>query len=202
MPARPVLALTPGEPAGVGPDVALQWTTVTPSDFDLVLIADPAMLEARAARLGMAFSAKPWPGQGGNQPAVYVEPVAVRAPVQTGLLDPANSAYVMECLRRAVRGCRNAEYAALITGPVHKGVINDAGIPFTGHTEFLAAEAGVQQVVMMLAAPGLRVALATTHLPLAEVSRAITRQHLSGVLTILHADLRQKFAIPDPVILV
>ena len=202
MQARPALALTPGEPAGIGPDIALQRAAVSASDFDLVLIADPAMLKARAARLGLSFDAPTWPGRGVETPAVYVEPVATRTPVQPGQLNPANSIYVMDCLRRAVRGCRQGEFAALVTGPVHKGIINDAGIAFTGHTEFLAAEAGVQQVVMMLAAPDLRVALATTHLPLADVSRAITREHLTGVLTILHADLRNKFAIPDPVILV
>jgi 4-hydroxythreonine-4-phosphate dehydrogenase len=108
----------------------------------------------------------------------------------------------MECLRRAVHGCRNREFGALVTGPVHKGVINDAGIAFTGHTEFLAAESGVGQVVMMLAAPGLRVALVTTHLPLSEVSHAISREHLTNVLRILHADLQTKFGIPDPQILV
>jgi len=202
MQARPALALTPGEPAGIGPDIALRRAAVSPPDYDLVLIADPAMLEARAARLGLAFHAPTWTGRGAETPAVYVEPVATRAPVQPGQLNPANSIYVMDCLRRAVRGCRQGEFAALVTGPVHKGIINDAGIAFTGHTEFLAAEAGVPQVVMMLAAPDLRVALATTHLPLADVSRAITREHLTGVLTILHADLRNKFAIPDPVILV
>jgi len=202
MRTRPALALTPGEPAGIGPDVALQLASVPPPDFDLVLIADPAVLAARAAQLGLAFAAAAWPGHGGAAPAVYVEPVAATAPVQPGQLDPANSHYVMACLKRAVHGCRQGEFAALVTGPVHKGVINDAGIPFTGHTEFLAAEAGVPQVVMMLAAPGLRVALATTHLPLAEVSRTITRDHLTGVLSILHADLKKKFAIPNPEILV
>lgn len=202
MQARPAIALTPGEPAGVGPDIALAQASTGPTDFDLVLIADPAVLKARAARLGLAFDAPTWPGHGAQHPSVYVEPVAIAAPVHPGQLNPANSHYVLDCLRRAVRGCRSGEFAALVTGPVHKGIINDAGIAFTGHTEFLAAEAGVPQVVMMLAAPGLRVALATTHLPLAEVSRAITRDHLTGVLSILHADLQKKFAIPDPEILV
>jgi 4-hydroxythreonine-4-phosphate dehydrogenase len=128
--------------------------------------------------------------------------MATSHPVKAGRLDAANSPYVIDCLRRAVHGCRRREFDALVTGPVHKGVINDAGIPFTGHTEFLAAESGAAQVVMMLAAPGLRVALATTHLPLSEVSRAITRVHLSGVLRILHTDLRAKFGLPDPQILV
>jgi 4-hydroxythreonine-4-phosphate dehydrogenase len=202
MPTRPALALTPGEPAGIGPDVALQLASVPPLGFDLVLIAEPAMLAARARQLGLAFAASSWTGRGGEAPAVYVEPVAAMAPVQPGRLNSANSGYVMDCLRRAARGCQRGEFAALVTGPVHKGVINDAGIPFTGHTEFLAAEAGVAQVVMMLAAPDLRVALATTHLPLSEVSRAITRDHLTGVLSILHADLKKRFAIPNPDILV
>ena len=198
---RPILALTPGEPAGIGPDVALSLTQ-QPMDCDLVLIADPAVLTARAAQLGLPFSAKTWPGKAGGTPAIYVVPIATAQPVSAGQLAPANSAYVIACLRRAVQGCLNGEFDALVTGPVHKGVINDAGIAFTGHTEFLAAEAKVAQVVMMLAAPELRVALATTHLPLTQVSRAITRAHLAGVLRILHADLKQKFALADPHILV
>jgi 4-hydroxythreonine-4-phosphate dehydrogenase len=123
-------------------------------------------------------------------------------PATPGRLDPRNSRYVIDCLRRAVQGCQDGEFQALVTGPVHKGVINDAGIEFTGHTEFLAAASGTSRVVMMLAAPDLRVALATTHLPLAEVSRAITREHLEGVLRILHAGLRTRFGIVDPAILV
>ena len=201
MTRRPIIALTPGEPAGIGPDVAIAFAQQTP-DCDLVLIADSDMLTARAAQLNLAFKARPWGGRVNGTPAVYVLPIATSHPVQAGRLDPTNSPYVIECLRRAVHGCRRHEFDALVTGPVHKGVINDAGIPFTGHTEFLAAESGTAQVVMMLAAPGLRVALATTHLPLSEVSRAITREHLTGVLRILHADLRAKFGISDPQILV
>jgi len=201
MSRRPIIALTPGEPAGIGPDVAIAFAQQMP-DCDLVLIADPAVLAERAAQLHLTFSARPWCGRGNDAPAVYVLPVTANQPVKTGRLDPANSPYVIECLRRAVKGCLNHEFNALVTGPVHKGVINDAGIPFTGHTEFLAAESGTAQVVMMLAAPGLRVALATTHLPLAKVSRAISRRHLTGVLRILHADLRTKFGISDPQILV
>jgi 4-hydroxythreonine-4-phosphate dehydrogenase len=197
----PVIALTPGEPAGIGPDIVLALMQ-RPHACDLVLIADPTMLAERAAQLNQPFAPGIWPGHGADAPAVYVLPVATARRVTAGQLEPANSVYVIECLRRAVHGCRNGEFAALVTGPVHKGAINDAGIAFTGHTEFLAAESGSAQVVMMLAAPGLRVALATTHLPLAEVSRAITRKHLSGVLRILHADLRAKFGIPDPLILV
>jgi len=235
MTRRPIIALTPGEPAGIGPDVAIAFAQQAP-DCDLVLIADLTMLTARAAQLKLAFNARPWSGRGNDIPSVYVLSIATSHPVKAGRLDPANSPYVLECLRRAVQGCRRHEFDALVTGPVHKGVINDAGIPFTGHTEFLAAESGTAQVVMMLAAPGrspsvphmdvpmpraqdaqerpakrrdarerppdLRVALATTHLPLSEVSRAITREHLTGVLRILHADLRAKFGVSDPQILV
>jgi 4-hydroxythreonine-4-phosphate dehydrogenase len=235
MTRRPIIALTPGEPAGIGPDVAIAFAQQAP-DCDLVLIADPAMLTARAAQLDLAFNAHPWGGRGNDTPAVYVLPIGTSRPVKAGKLDAANSPYVIDCLRRAVQGCRSGEFDALVTGPVHKGAINDAGIPFTGHTEFLAAESGTAQVVMMLAAPGkspsaathmevqvsreagrrerpmrrdarerppgLRVALVTTHLPLSEVSRAITREHLSGVLRILHTDLRAKFGISDPLILV
>jgi 4-hydroxythreonine-4-phosphate dehydrogenase len=218
MARRPIIALTPGEPAGVGPDIALALAQ-QPLDCDLVLIADPELLAGRAAQLGLPFAPAAWSGQGGDRPGIYVLPVAIAQPVIAGRLDTANSAYVIACLKRAVQGCLNGEFGALVTGPVHKGAINDAGIPFTGHTEFLAAEAGVAQVVMMLAAPGLRVgrsrrpasrgtraslrvALATTHLPLSEVSHAITRAHLDGVVRILRADLKSKFGITDPAILV
>ncbi len=195
---RPVIALTPGEPAGIGPDIALRLQA--PADFDLVVIADPSLLAARAERLGLAFPARPWPGRGGDVPATYLLPMELARPVTPGRLDPANSPYVIAGLKRAVHGCRTGEFDALVTGPVHKGIINDAGIAFTGHTEFLATESGTAQVVMMLAAPGLRVALATTHLPLSAVSRAITREHLAGVLRILHADLKTRFGIGNPVI--
>lgn len=220
MARQPIIALTPGEPAGIGPDVALAFLQQAP-DCDLVLIADQALLKNRAAQLGLTFNAPLWNGHGNNRPAAYILPIATNHPVNAGKLDPANSPYVLECLRRAVQGCRSHEFDALVTGPVHKGAINDAGIAFTGHTEFLAAESGTKQVVMMLASPGhslnasrndgskpqvrlpgLRVGLATTHLPLSEVSRAISRKHLTGVLRILHADLRTKFNIPDPRILV
>ena len=198
---RPLLALTPGEPAGVGPDLALMLAR-PPLDYDLVILADPALLTARAAQLGTAFTARTWSGQTSSAASIYVLPVTTALPVKAGQLAQENSAYVIACLRRAVQGCLSREFDALVTGPVHKGVINDAGIGFTGHTEYLASEAKVAQVVMMLAAPGLRVALATTHLPLTQVSRAITRTHLTGVLRILHSDLKQKFAIADPHILV
>ena len=193
---RPVLALTPGEPAGIGPDLAI--SLAAPHDYDLVIIADPALLRVRAQTLGRSFHAQPWLGEGGDQVGRYVLAQTCTTTPVAGQLNPANSGYVLDCLKRAVRGCQRLEFDALVTGPVHKGVINDAGFAFTGHTEFLAAESGTPQVVMMLATHDLRVALATTHLPLADVPQAITRDHLEGVLRILYADLVQKFGIAQP----
>ena len=196
----PVIALTPGEPAGVGPDLCLQLTP--PAGCALVLIADPAMLEQRARRLHRPFMPREWKGRASAGEGVFVQPVKTAHPVTPGRLDAANAAYVIETLKVAVAGCQSGEFDALVTGPVHKGNINDAGIPFTGHTELLAQASHTPQPVMMLACPGLRVALATIHLPLAAVPRAITRERLTAVIEVLHADLKRKFGIADPVILV
>jgi 4-hydroxythreonine-4-phosphate dehydrogenase len=122
--------------------------------------------------------------------------------VQAGKLNKANAAYVLETLDRAVAGCSDGSFHAMVTNPVHKGIINEAGIPFTGHTEYLAGKTGTETVVMMLTAPGLRVALATTHLPLARVAATLSRDGLEAVLRCLHAELRDRFGIPDPHILV
>jgi 4-hydroxythreonine-4-phosphate dehydrogenase len=128
-------------------------------------------------------------------------PVSLRRPVSCGALDPENAAYVLETLRTATLGCLDGSFDALVTGPVHKGVMNDAGLVFTGHTEYLA-ELSQAHPVMMLATPGLRVALVTTHLPLAEVSRAITPERLRQVASTLHHDLQNRYAIKQPRILV
>lgn len=201
MTAVPVIALTPGEPAGVGPDLAIRLAQQPPA-CALVLIADPALLAQRAKQLRLPFSAREWQGRESAGQDVYVLPVKTARPVSAGQLDMANAPYVIETLKSAVAGCLRGEFDALVTGPVHKGIINDAGIGFTGHTEFLADASNAAQPVMMLAAPGLRVALATTHLPLAEVPRAITRERLTTVIEVLHTDLKNKFGIADPVILV
>lgn len=190
------IALTPGEPAGIGPDLCLQLAQASP-DAAVVLIADPEMLQARARDLGRSFSYREWSGQQDTTKGVYILPIAADQPVKPGSLDPCNARYVVQTLNRAIEGCLRGEFVALVTGPVHKGVLNDAGIPFTGHTEFIGERCGVEPV-MMLASPGLRVALATTHLPLAEVPRQITPARLHAVLTVLHRDLRSKFHIADP----
>ena len=199
------LALTPGEPAGIGPDLCILLARQAQA-HELVVIADPLLLQARAAELGLALDILPLAADRPPTPSpagqLRVLPVALRAPVHSGRLDPANAAYVLETLDTAIAGCRDGRFAALVTGPVHKGVINDAGIPFSGHTEYLAQKTGAAQVVMMLAAPGLRVALATTHLPLRAVSDAITGEGLRQILRVLHQDLRARFGIAAPRILV
>ena len=197
-----IVVLTPGEPAGVGPDLALQLCQRPPAGR-LVLIADPSMLEGRAQLLGLPFAAREWPGRSqARESGVYVLPVTAARPTSPGKLDPANAPYVIETLKAAVAGCLSGEFDALVTGPVHKGILNDAGIAFSGHTELLAAECGAAQPVMLLAAPGLRVALATIHLPLSAVPRALTRERLTAVIEVLHADLKNKFGIANPMILV
>jgi 4-hydroxythreonine-4-phosphate dehydrogenase len=133
---------------------------------------------------------------------LHVLHIPTNTAVQAGKLNPANSRYVLNLLTRAMQGCQSGEFAGMVTAPVHKGVINDAGIPFTGHTEFLAEQTHTPQVVMMLAGGGMRVALATTHLPLREVADAITAPLLESVLRILQRDLQSRFGIPQPRILV
>jgi 4-hydroxythreonine-4-phosphate dehydrogenase len=171
---------------------------------DWVVIADPALLETRAQQLGLPFH---WhrfdpehPAQ--HQGGLRIWPVSMGEEVIPGQLNPANARYVLQTLERAVDGCRNGLFGALVTGPVQKSVINDAGIAFTGHTEFLQQRCGVEQVVMMLACPGLRVALATTHLPLRQVADAITPALLERVIRITHHDLIHQFGIAQPRILV
>ena len=197
----PRIALTAGEPAGIGPDVILMAAQQT-WDAELVAIADPDLLNTRAQALGLNITLSPLDP---NAPPkiraaghLGIQPVPLHHPSRAGKLDPANAPYVIETLREAVAGCQKHTYQAMVTGPVQKSVINDAGIPFTGHTEFLAEACGTSQVVMMLATRQLRVALATTHLPLREIANAITPELLTSTLNILHNDLRDKFGIPSP----
>ncbi|WP_428945161.1 4-hydroxythreonine-4-phosphate dehydrogenase PdxA [Pantoea sp. FN060301] len=199
------VVITPGEPAGIGPDVTLQ---LAQRDWpvELVVCADPLLLQQRAAALGLPLTLRDYQPDALAQPqkagTLTVLPVTTSQPVKAGELCVTNGHYVLETLSRACDGCLSGEFAALITGPVHKGVINDAGIPFSGHTEFFAGRAGRERVVMMLATEALRVALATTHLPLKAVSDAITRDSLHEVITILHRDLQSKFGLASPHIFV
>lgn len=199
------VVITPGEPAGIGPDLVVQLAQ-RDWPMELVVCADAALLTDRAAQLGLSLSLLPWqpenPPQAQRAGTLTLLPVALRESVVAGQLSVANGAYVVETLARACDGCLNGEFAALVTGPVHKGVINDAGVPFTGHTEFFEERAQASKVVMMLATEELRVALATTHLPIKAVADAITPALLRDVITILHHDLRTKFGIGEPHVLV
>jgi 4-hydroxythreonine-4-phosphate dehydrogenase len=199
------LALTPGEPGGIGPDLAI---TLAQQGYpcEVVAIASPQLLKARAEQLGLPLTIKPYQVDTTPQPLapgeLVVCPIELKAPAACGQLNTDNAPYVLETLDRAISGCQSGEFDALITGPVHKGVINEYGIDFSGHTEYLADNTHTEKVVMMLATEGLRVALATTHLPLAEVPAAITPECLTQVTRILHHDLRNHFGIAEPRILV
>ncbi|PTU74941.1 4-hydroxythreonine-4-phosphate dehydrogenase PdxA [Pseudomonas mangrovi] len=206
MSAPLLFALTPGEPAGIGPDLCLLLANQQQAQI-LIAIANAQMLRERATLLGLSCSIievtpAAWPTQPAAAGSLYVWDTPLSSPVRPGVLDKANAAYVLETLRRAGQGCLDRDFAGMITAPVHKGVINEAGITFSGHTEFLAELTATEQVVMMLATRGLRVALVTTHLPLKDVAGAITAQRLQRVSRILHADLRDKFGIARPRILV
>jgi 4-hydroxythreonine-4-phosphate dehydrogenase len=196
------VAITSGEPAGIGPDLCVE---IARRDFDseLIIIGDPDLLQARAALLDTPLSLSQFdPDSAPRAGRVSVLPVALRAPVRPGALEPANAHYVLDTLDAAADGCRAGRFDAMVTNPVHKGVINDAGIRFTGHTEYLAERTAADPVVMMLAAPGLRVALATTHLPLARVSAALDRDRLEAIVLCLHGELKRRFSISEPHILV
>ena len=198
----PIIAVTSGEPAGIGPDICLAQAHRGLA-CRAVVLADRDLLAARAAQLGLSVQLREFdPGRAPAAGELEVLHLPLAASVTAGRLDPANSTYVLALLDRAAEGCMNAEFAAMVTAPVHKGAINDAGIPFTGHTEYLARLTATPQVVMMLAGGGLRVALATTHLALAEVAAAITRVSLEATLRILHRALQQRFGIAAPRILV
>lgn len=198
----PTIAVTPGEPAGIGPDLAL-GIALRASPVRLVLIADPALLDARARLLGLHVRlqeyapARPAAGPG----TLEYLPCRLGEPAVPGQLSTSNARYVLDCLDRAARGCLDGAFDAMLTGPVHKGIVNDAGIPFTGHTEYLAAIAGCEPV-MMLTTGTLRVALVTTHLPLRAVPDAITPRLLRFTLDTVHAELRAKFGIAHPRIVV
>ncbi|GLY59793.1 4-hydroxythreonine-4-phosphate dehydrogenase PdxA [Pectobacterium carotovorum] len=201
----PRVVITPGEPAGIGPDLVIALAQQA-WPVELVICADPDLLLSRALQLSMPLTLRDYqpgqPAQPQQAGSLTILPIAAPAIIIPGQLNVANSAYVVETLARACDGCLNGEFAALITGPVHKGIINDAGVSFSGHTEFFADRSRCDRVVMMLATEELRVALATTHLPLAAVSAAINRQSLHEVITILHHDLQTKFGIAQPQIYV
>ncbi|MGB5104354.1 MAG: 4-hydroxythreonine-4-phosphate dehydrogenase PdxA [Steroidobacteraceae bacterium] len=197
----PTIAVTTGEPAGIGPDLCGALLDDAPAGR-IVLLGDRT-LYARVPGLGRRMAALPdYSRSGDARPGIELLHVPLRAPCIPGRLDPANAPYVLELLDRAVDGCLDGEFHAMVTAPVHKGVINQAGVPFTGHTEHLAARTAASLPVMMLTGGNMRVVLATTHLPLKDVSAAVTPQRLEAVLRILHGDLQRRFGLAEPNILV
>ncbi|MAO13198.1 4-hydroxythreonine-4-phosphate dehydrogenase PdxA [Marinobacter sp.] len=199
-----ILALTAGEPAGIGPELCLQLA-LEPHQTGIVVVACKTLLADRARQLGLVVELHDWhPGQTPDTRAGHVSVCHVEGCASTvaGRLHAGNSQYVLDTLTTAARGCLNGDFDGMVTAPVHKGVINEAGIAFSGHTEFLQELCGVERVVMMLATEELRVALVTTHLPLKDVSAAITPERLTQVTRILNADLKTFFGIEKPRILV
>jgi 4-hydroxythreonine-4-phosphate dehydrogenase len=201
----PRILITPGEPAGIGPDVVLQAAQQT-WPAELIAITDPAVLTARAKQINLPIKliecdlkhAERAPHQPGT---LSIHPVKF-ADVVPGQLNHDNAAIVVNTLKIAAEQCQQHYANAVVTGPVHKGIINEAGIPFSGHTEFFAQAAGVTQTVMLFVVDQLKAALLTTHLPLKDVPAAVTRAKLISVLTILHHDLQKYFRVTDPTILV
>lgn len=199
------LVLTPGEPAGIGPDLCIQMAQQGHND-ELVVVADPYLMRERAAQLQLPLSLEQFDPERSPEPtparSLKILPVPLAAEVVPGELNSTNANYVLSTLTAATQGCLDGTFSALITAPVHKGIINDAGIPFSGHTEFLEELTHTSKVVMMLATEGLRVALATTHLPLKDISDAITEELLTEVIEVLNTDLINSFGIEKPSILV
>lgn len=201
------IALTPGEPAGIGPDLTIMLAQ-KPRDCHIVAIADTRLLQTRAAELQLPLSIHhaDAPAAESQRPAhLAVKHVPLKVDCQSGQLNAANSAYVLETLDTAIDGCMNHQFHAMVTAPLHKGVINDAGIAFTGHTEYLAERTRASPVMMLATetpAGPLRVALATTHLPLQAVSKSLTGDVLKQALRVLHKDLIHRFGIAQPHILV
>ncbi|MDR1849602.1 MAG: 4-hydroxythreonine-4-phosphate dehydrogenase PdxA [Zoogloeaceae bacterium] len=215
--ALPVIAITSGEPAGIGPDICLLLAgRDSAREFGCrpVIFADRDLLIARARQCGLSVEVRDYePGCPAPAGTLEIVHIPLIAPVTSGKLDPANSPYVLALLDRAIQGCQRGEFAALVTAPLHKGIINEAlrqKKPFTGHTEYLAEKTGAAEVVMMLTGKSgaahpdgmLRVALATTHLPLKAVADAITPAKLESILRILVTELKRKYGFPNPRVLV
>lgn len=201
-PAALPLAITAGEPAGIGPDLCLALAH-TPLAGRLVVIGDPAQLAARAALLGVDIALREFPDEAWRRSGdLRVLPHPLPNPGVCGAPDAANAAALLSGLKAAVAGCRDGAFAGLVTAPLQKSVINDAGIPFTGHTEYLAELTAVATPVMLLVAGELRVALASTHMPLSAVPGYLTRERLEAVLDVLHRDLGQRFGLRNPDIIV
>ncbi|GAB5413359.1 MAG: 4-hydroxythreonine-4-phosphate dehydrogenase PdxA [Congregibacter sp.] len=215
---RPRLAISYGDPAGIGPDVVLQAALARNWPCELVVIGDRDLLRQRANRLGLEIRIADYPsGEIAGEPAAADSGIADRphaiasdglrvlhqplaAPVEAGKPSSLHAGAILDVLRRATSGCMRGEFDALVTAPVSKSIVSDGGFAFSGHTEFLAELTNTQKVVMLLTADTLRVALVTTHLPLAKIPAAITAPVLEQTLQILHTDMREKFGLDQPAI--
>mgnify|MGYP006089002811 FL=1 len=197
------LALTPGEPSGVGPDLLIQLAQEKQQQ-QIIAFADPDMLAERATMLGLPLNLVEVQDDfvSSTPSELAVVAVKVAMPVEPGVLNQANAPYVLNCLDAAIASCQEGLCQAMVTGPVQKSIINDAGIKFSGHTEYLAEKTKSDTVVMMLATEELRVALATTHVPLRDVPDAISVELLMPIIDVLYQDLQNKFGIKQPTILV
>lgn len=195
------IALTPGEPGGIGPDLAVKIAQ-QPWPVEIVVIADRELLLTRAKALGLPLTLLDYDADNAAKPqqsgTLTIHHIPLAEPAVCGELNEKNGAYVLSTLQYACDHNIDSEFSAVVTGPVHKGIINKSGIAFSGHTEFFAQQSNTPDVVMMLATTGLRVALVTTHIPLAYVAKAITYDRIINISRILHNDLVAKFGIAEP----
>ncbi len=196
------VAVTTGEPAGIGPDLCTELLDTAPRDCRVVLIGDRSLFGRARPRSARKLKLPDFDATGRPRAGVELLHVPLAKPARPGVLDPANARYVLDTLDAAVGGCAAGAFHAIVTAPVQKSIINQAGVPFTGHTEYLARRTGVRLPVMLLVGGGLRVALATTHLPLRKVTAAITPTRLAAVLRIVAGDLQTMFGIRRPRLLV
>jgi 4-hydroxythreonine-4-phosphate dehydrogenase len=204
MTSSSTIVITSGEPSGIGPDLCVQRAQLG-FNYPVAVMADPDLLRQRAALLNLPIKlieGLPDADRPAGKGNIHIIPTKLNVPCVPGVLNADNAAYVLNMLEMATKGCLDQSYAAMVTAPVHKGIINDAGIVFSGHTEYLQEQCQVDRVVMMLATEGLRVALVTTHLPLSEVPKRITPVLLREIITILLNDLTSKFGIANPKVLV
>ena len=195
------LVVTSGEPAGIGPELCLALAA-SPWAKQIVVVADPDMLAERAHMLDFKVTLCKYEAGSSRNSSLQVLPQPLENPAVCGTLDPGNARSLLDGIERAVSGCQSGEFSGLVTAPLQKSVINDAGIDFTGHTEFLANLTSTETPVMLIAAKGLRVALVSTHMPLSNVPGYLTRERITAVIRVLHDDLKQKFGIATPRILV
>jgi 4-hydroxythreonine-4-phosphate dehydrogenase len=197
------LAVSSGEPAGIGPDLLIQLAQQA-RQTEIVVLADRSLITERAHQLGLPITIRDYQPDQTPEPdpagRLCVLHIPLEKPCIPGQLDPANAVYVLAMLDRIVDGCQHGEFAGMVTAPVNKSVINDAGIPFSGHTEYLADKTQTDKVVMLLATPQLRVALATTHIPLSKVAQSISQDSLQQILQIMNQQLHDYFGLDSPCI--